>query len=377
MTDKLHKWRLILGDKSDPDGQTTLGAEARGMDRVLDALYDSDRQGGLGSSSPNINRWLGDIRRYFPVSVVQVMQRDALERLGLRQMLLQPELLEGMEPDVHLAAMLLSLNKAMPAHTRETARQVVRKVAEAIEKRLSPALRQAVEGSIHKAVRNRRPKPHEINWRHTIQANLRHFQPEHQTIIPHRLIGYGRKGRQLRHIILLADQSGSMSASIVYTGVAASVLASLRSVKTHLAVFDTAVVDLSEHLHDPVELLFATQLGGGTDINKALAYGQALVQQPADTILVLISDLFEGGNARELLRRCAALKASGVQFIVLLALNDQGAPAYDHRIAAELAALGIPAFACTPDLFPELMAAAIRKEDLRQWAGREGLALKG
>ena len=374
--DRLQKWRLVLGEKADPEGQVALNTGARGMDKVLDALYDSDRQGNLGSSAPNVNRWLGDIRRYFPSPVVQIMQRDALTRLGIQKMLLEPELLESMEPDIHLASMLLSLSKVIPVQTRETARAVVRKVVEALEKRLRNPLRLAVEGSIHRATRNRRPKLQEIDWHRTIQANLRHYQPELRTVIPARLIGHGRKGQQLRHIILLLDQSGSMAESVVYAGIAACVLASLRSVKTDIIAFDTAITDLGEYLHDPVELLFATQLGGGTDINKALAYGQTLIRQPADTILVLISDLYEGGNTEELLRRCAVVKASGIQFITLLALNDKGAPSYDHHIAGQLAAMDIPAFACTPDQFPSLMAAAIRKEDIRQWMGREGVAAK-
>ncbi len=374
---RLQKWRLILGGQADPDGQfSPSDAEAQAMDSALEALYDSDRQGGLGSSSPKVNRWLGDIRRYFPASVVQVMQRDALERLGLHQMLLQPELLESLEPDIHLAATLLSLKKALPASTHHTARQVVQRIVEQLQKRLDPPLRQAVEGNIHRNAPRRRPKPHEIDWHRTIRANLRHYQPQQRAIIPHQLIGHGRKSRQLRHVVLLMDQSGSMSASVVYAGILGCTLASLPSVKTRIVAFDIAVVDLSEHLHDPVELLFATQLGGGTDINKALAYGQTLISQPSDTILILISDMYEGGNAQELLKRCAAVQASGVQFIILLALNDQGAPAYDHQLTAKVADLGIPAFACTPDQFPDLMGAALRREDLAQWAARKGIALR-
>jgi Mg-chelatase subunit ChlD len=362
MEDRIQKWRLILGDTADPQQDISLDAEAKGMDDVLGALYDSDRKGKLGSSAPHVNRWLGDIRKYFPTPVVQIMQRDALDRLGLTKMLMQPELLESMEPDIQLAATLISLQKAMPDTTRETARAVVRKIVAEIERKLKNPLREAISGSLHKASRSRKPKPQEINWHRTIQANLRHYQPEYQTIIPARLIGHGRKGQQLRHIILLLDQSGSMASSIVYAAVAASVLASLRSVKTNLIAFDTAVADLSDLLHDPVDLLFAAQLGGGTDINKALAYAQGLIRQPADTIIVLISDLFEGGHARQMISRCNNIIQSGAQLISLLALNDQGAPAYDHQHAAHLASLGIPCFACTPDQFPALIAKAIKKE---------------
>jgi Mg-chelatase subunit ChlD len=354
------------------------------MDAALAALYDGEgqdgrtRRGGLGASAPNVARWLGDIRTYFPSSVVRVMQQDALERLNLRQMLLEPELLSAVEPDVHLVANLLALKSVMPNKTRETAREVVRRVVEELERRLANPLRQAVLGSLNRAARNRRPRHNEMDWHRTIRANLKHYQPEYRTIIPETRIGYGRKRAALREIILCVDQSGSMATSVVYAGIFGAVLASLPSVRTQMVVFDTAVVDLTEELHDPVELLFGTQLGGGTDINRALAYCQGLVRQPQETILVLISDLYEGGNREEMLKRAASLVGASVQVIALLALNDDGAPSYDHANAAALATLEVPAFACTPDLFPELMAAAINRQDIGQWAAaREVVTARG
>jgi hypothetical protein len=164
-----------------------------------------------------------------------------------------------------------------------------------------------------------------------------------------------------------------MAASVVYAGVFGAVLACLPSIQTRVVAFDTAVVDLTENLNDPVELLFGVQLGGGTDINRAVGYCQSLIQDPANTILVLISDLFEGGVAENLLRRANDLIQSGVQFIALLALSDSGAPAYDRHLAAQLAMLDVPSFACTPDLFPDLMAAAIKREDITQWAAQHEL----
>ena len=376
MLSPLEKWRLILGQKADTEQEISLNAEQQGMDAVLEALYDARRQGGLGSSSPNINRWLGDIRRYFPKPVVQVMQRDALERLGLTQLLLEPELLASVEPDVHLVGALLSLNKVLPDKTRETARLVVKKVVEDLEKKLRNPLREAMQSALHRSIRNRRPRASEIDWRRTIYQNLKHYQPDLKTIIPERLVGYGRKGHALRHVILLLDQSGSMAGSVVYAGIFGSVLASMQSVRTNVVAFDTAVVDLTEHQHDPVELLFGTQLGGGTDIARALGYAETLVRAPQDTILVLISDLFEGGDRDEMFKIAAALRRSGVVMVVLLALSDEGAPAYDHDNAAVLGALDIPTFACTPGLFPGLMAAAIQQRDLKLWAGENGLSIK-
>ncbi|MGG6266818.1 VWA domain-containing protein [Leptolyngbya sp. AN03gr2] len=376
-TERLRRWRLLLGGGA-ADGIAIPGGLSTGdqaIDQTLEALYDSDRSGGLGASSPKVARWLGDIRTYFPTSVVKVMQQDALERLNLRQMLLEPELLEAVEPDVHLVSNLLSLSNVMPGKTKETARIVVRRVVEELIRKLENPTRQAVLGSLNRAIRNNRPRHSEIDWHRTIRANLKHYQPEYKTIIPERRIGFGRKRSALRNIILCVDQSGSMATSVVYAGIFSAVLASLPAVKTNLVVFDTAVVDLTEMLQDPVEVLFGTQLGGGTDINQALSYCQGLVRQPQETILVLISDLYEGGNQTEMRKRMSSIVSSGIQFITLLALNDDGAPYYDHSNAKFLGSLGVPAFACTPDLFPDLMAAAINRQDLAQWAATQEIAI--
>ncbi|MEL7220982.1 MAG: hypothetical protein AAGJ93_06665, partial [Bacteroidota bacterium] len=180
----IQKWRLILGDKSDPESEVELGEQLQVMSNTLDALYDSEKKGGLGSSVPNVNRWLGDIRRYFPSPVVQIMQRDALERLGLNRMLLEPELLASVEPDVHLVGTLMSLSKVLPDRSKETARQLVKKVTDDLEKRLAQPLKQAIRGSLHRAASTRRPRPGDIDWNLTIRQNLNNYQPDYKTIIP-------------------------------------------------------------------------------------------------------------------------------------------------------------------------------------------------
>lgn len=379
-TTRAERWRMVLGSDAQ-ESCGALGGELLGMDAALAALYEPDganglkRRGGRGGSSPNVARWLGDIRKYFPSSVVQVMQRDALERLDMRQLLLEREMLESVQPDVHMVANLISLSQVIPAGTKETARLVVRKVVDELMRKLEEPMRSAVTGALDRARRNRRPRHAEIDWNRTIRANLRHWQPSHRTIIPQDLIGYGRKSRRpQREVVLCIDQSGSMAASVVYSSIFGAVLASLPAVATKLVVFDTAVVDMSEQLDDPVDLLFGVQLGGGTDINRAVGYCQELIREPRNTILVLISDLYEGGVEEKLLARAQELVASGVQFITLLALSDEGRPAYDKALAAKLAALGVPSFACTPDAFPELMAAAIRKDDINQWAAARGFS---
>jgi Mg-chelatase subunit ChlD len=253
----------------------------------------------------------------------------------------------------------------MPETTRETARAVVRKVVADLEERLATRTRAALTGALDRSARVARPRPQDIDWNRTIAANLKHYLPEHGTVVPERLLGHGRAARSVqREVVLCVDQSGSMAPSLVYASVFGAVLASMRSIATRLVVFDTAVADLTDRLDDPVDVLFGTRLGGGTDINRALAYCQSRITRPADTVVVLISDLYEGGIRDEMLKRVAAMRASGVGFVALLALSDEGAPAYDREHAAALAALGVPAFACTPDLFPEVMAAAIEKRPL-------------
>ncbi|MFC5746490.1 VWA domain-containing protein [Actinomadura rugatobispora] len=380
--ERLRRWRLVLGGEGGADGTGVRleGAEAR-MDGALEKLYGAGaeggsrpgrRSGGLGDSAPTVARWLGDIRSYFPSTVVQVMQKDAIERLNLTRLLLEPEMLEAVEPDVHLVGTLLSLNRVMPDRARESARAVVRAVVRELERRLAQRTRSAVGGALDRSARVLRPRRlADVDWDRTIRANLRHYLPDQATLVPERLIGYGRRRRAVeRDVVLCVDQSGSMAASVVYASVFGAVLASMRSLRTSLVVFDTAVVDLTDQLHDPVELLFGTQLGGGTDINRAVAYAQGLIARPNDTIFVLISDLYEGGAREEMLGRVAAMTAAGVQVIVLLALSDEGAPAHDHDNAAALAALGVPAFACTPDAFPDLMAAAVERRDLKEWSER-------
>lgn len=386
--ERLRRWRLVLGggDQQSPDGT---GVELRGdesrMDAALSALYDAapsgsrpgrrgGRKGGLAASAPAVARWLGDIRRYFPSGVVQVMQRDAIERLELHRLLLEPEMLEAIEPDVHLVTTLLELQHLLPDTTRATARVVVGKVVAQIQARLGQPTVQAVSGALARSTRTRRPRPADIDWDRTVRANLRHYQPSLGTIVPEHLVGYARVGPAIRKELIIAiDQSASMGDSIVYASVFGAALASIRSLRTRLVAFDTSVVDLTEVLHDPVDVLFGVQLGGGTDLSGAMSYCQSLVDRPDDTVMVLISDLYEGTPGGDYIARVAAMARSGVRCIALLALSDEGAPAFDHSAAQALASLGVPAFACTPQAFPELIAAAIERRDLRRWAGEQGL----
>ena len=369
-TEYLKRWRLILGgDASDGTG-ISLSVEEQRLDRSLQAVYDSDRRGGLGSSAPKVSRWLGDIREFFPQTVVQVIQRDAIKRLHLDSLLTEKEMLATVVPDVHLVATLMSLSHTIPEKNKEMARQVVRKVVDELLRKLSAPTQQAITGALNRSSRRRNPRYNEIDWETTIVKNLKNYQPQYKTIIPEIRIGYGRKRKALKDIILCLDQSGSMGTSVIYSGIFGSVLACLPAVNTRMVVFDTAVVDLTDDLQDPVDLLFGVQLGGGTDIARALTYCQGIITRPQDTVLVLVTDLYEGGNEQEMRKRFASIVASGVQLIVLPALNDDGAPSYDKSHAEFLATLGVPTFACTPDKFPELMATALSKQDIGMWVSQ-------
>jgi len=374
--ERWRRWQLALDDE-----KNELSDRDRRLNTALSALYDSGsekRRGGLGASSPRVAKWLGDIREFFPTPIVQIVQKDAFERLNLKALMLEPEFLSTLEADVHLVADLIALRAAIPGKTLETARQVVRKVVDDLLRRLEHNTRETLRGALNRSQRTRRPRHADIDWPRTIRANLRHYQPQHRTIVPETLVGHTRhtKSRaQLDHVILCVDQSGSMATSVVYSSIFAAVMASIPGLSTKLICFDTSIVDLTDQLADPVDVLFGVQLGGGTDINSALAYCEKQIENPMKTHLVLITDLYEGGDAKSMLARAAAIKQSGVNLVVLLALSDSGHPAYEAKYAEGIASLGCPVFACTPDQFPSMMACALTGKDLISWAAEEDIAL--
>jgi Mg-chelatase subunit ChlD len=376
--ERRRRWQLAIGVE---DEQNELSDRDRRLNAALSALYDSGtekRRGGLGASAPRVAKWLGDIREFFPTPVVQIVQKDAFERLNLKGLMLEPEFLSTLEADVHLVADLIALRAAIPAKTLETARQVVRKVVDDLLRRLDRNTRETLRGALNRSQRTRRPRHADIDWPRTIRANLRHYQPQHRSVVPETLVGHTRHTKtraELDHVILCVDQSGSMASSVVYSSIFAAVMASIPGLSTKLICFDTSIVDLTDQLADPVEVLFGVQLGGGTDINSALAYCEKQIENAAKTHLVLITDLYEGGDANSMLARAAAIKQCGVNLIVLLALSDAGHSAYEAKHAEAIASLGCPVFACTPDQFPSMMAAALTGKDLQSWAAEADIAL--
>ncbi len=302
------RWRLAIG--ADDEASSALSSDDRKLSSALDALYgdganaDADprkRRGGLGRSAPRVAQWMGDIRSFFPAQVVQIVQKDAFERLNLKQMLMEPEFLKAIEADVNLVADLVSLRSVMPAKTKDIARTIIADIVAKLMQRLEQKTAEAIRGALDKSRRTNRPRQRDIDWPRTISANLRHYQPAHKTIVPEKLVGFMRKQRRLvdlDEVVLCVDQSGSMASSVIYASIFAAVMASLPVVRTKLVCFDTAIVDLTEELSDPVEVLFGVQLGGGTDINQAVAYCADRIERPTKSHFVLITDLYEGATAR-------------------------------------------------------------------------------
>ncbi len=386
--EQLRRWRLILGkDAQAPlDGLGGGGCALSGgdaeMDDALAAIYDEvpeaedgspkQRSAGLGASAPRLAKWLGDIRTYFKEDVVSVIQADAIERKGLTQLLFEPETLKSVQPNIQLVGTLMSLKGRIPERTKETARMVVAAVVEEVKKKLEQRLRQAVMGALNRKEHSPLPSAAAIDWKWTIGRNLKNYHPEVGTIVPERVYFYSRAQRSNAWTVIVdMDQSGSMADSVEYGAVCGSIFASLPALDTHVIAFDTEVVDLTEKCgNDPVDMLFGVQLGGGTDINKSVAYCERFITDPKKTLFILITDLYEGGNEAQLVRRLGEMAASGVRAMCLLALSDAGAPSYDESLARKLAALGIPCFACTPMRLPDLVEGALRGFDLTKLATR-------
>ena len=371
-TEQLSRWRLILGAETEQSfsgmGGAPLSQEELLMDSALGAIYggpgegfgESGRGAGKGPSSPVISKWLGDLRSLFDPETVAVVQNDAIERKGLKQLLLEPELLDTLEPDLNLASTLLMLKDQIPKKSKEAARAFIRRIVEEINRLLENDMRRAVTAALNRRAHSPLPAAAALDFPYTIRRNLKNYNKELGAILPERVWFFDRASRVNRwHVILDIDQSGSMGQSILYSSVMACVLASMSAVRTSVVAFDTQIMDLTPLCADPVDLLFGFQMGGGTDIAKSVAYCQELVESPAKTLFFLISDLDEGGNRAALLRRLEELKASGVTAVVLLAIADGGKPYYDAQTAQRVAAMDIPCFACAPEKLPELLERAL------------------
>lgn len=379
----IRRWRLILGQESQDRfgqmGDVPLTGEWDLMDQALAAIYNRTEHGGFGQagqggrgagngpSTLKISRWLGDVRSLFDKELVTVIQGDAMNRCGLKQLIFEPELLDNLEPDINLASTIMMLKDQIPKKSKENVRVFIRKIVEEINKLLEQDIRRAVTAAINKRKHSPIPSAKALDYKMTISRNLKHYNPQLKTIVPEHFYFFDRTSTTAANkwnIILDIDQSGSMGESVIYSSVIACILASMSSLKTHVVAFDTNIVDLTEKCEDPVDLLFGFQLGGGTNIEQSVAYCEQLIENPSKTLFFLISDLEEGGNRAGLLRRLEEMRGSGVTVICLLAIADGGKPYYDAQMAQKIAGLDIPCFACNPQMLPLLLERALKGQDL-------------
>ena len=377
----LLRWRLALGpgaEKASPDfalrGLRQLGGDLDGVDgeRLADfdealgfADYEGRRRGGTAGSKPYLPKWLGLLREFFPKDVIAHVQKDAIERKNLTELLFEPETLPLLDKNVELVATLMAARGLVPDRAKDAARQIVKEVVDDLRKQLESEVRTALLGAARRNSESPLKLARNIDWKKTIHKNLRGWDSERRRLVPDRIYFWSNQRRRHEWDVAIAvDQSGSMAQSVVYSSVMAAIFASLDVLRTRLLFFDTEIVDVTPMLVDPVEVLFASQLGGGTDINRAVAYAQEhFVENPEKTIFLLITDLFEGGDRASLVARVRTLCDSKVKVLVLLALSDAGTPSYDHELAAQLAALGAHCFGCTPKLLVRVVEKIMKHQD--------------
>ena len=370
--DRLRRWRLILGSEAEKriegmDGGNALSQE----DLMMDMKFSFGGGAGRGASSPQISRWLGDVRTLFDKDLVKIIQADAMERCGLKQLIFEPELLNNIEPDMQMASMILTLKDQIPKQSKENAREFIRKIVEQINALLESDLKRAVTASINRKLHSPIPSASALDFQTTIRKGIKDYNVKLKKIIPQKYYFFERSATTAANkytVILDIDQSGSMGESVIYSSIMSCILASMSAIKTRVVAFDTNIVDLSEKCEDPIDLLFGFTLGGGTDIEKSIKYCSKYIENPKKTIFFLISDLEEGGNRAGLLRRLTQMKEDGVIVICLLAISDGGKPFYDANMAGKIAAQGIPCFAAAPQMLPRLLEKAMKNEDLSEFA---------
>ncbi|AOF92295.1 VWA domain-containing protein [Sinorhizobium sp. RAC02] len=371
--DPLTRWRLILGEASDGACRSAgcaLSADAIAMDAALDWLYGRDdedgsrnisRQGGRGDSALTTPQWINDIHRLFPKETIERIERDAIEQYAIDDIITNPDVLSRAEPNETLLKAVLRTKHLMSPDILVMARKLVQEVVRKLMERLSREMALAFSGVVDRRRHSRFKIASDLDFRRVVKDNLKHYDPQTRRLTVEKLHFFARNQRHMKQwqIILLVDQSGSMLDSVIHSAVTAACLWALPGVKTHLVAFDTNVVDLTHDVDDPCELLMKVQLGGGTDIQKAVGYAAELISQPEQAIVVLISDFYEGASPAMLIQRVTELTAQRTLVLGLAALDSTAEPAYDRDMARKLVAAGAEVGAMTPGELAGWLAAKI------------------
>jgi Mg-chelatase subunit ChlD len=367
----LARWRLVLGRFAEQSlgstGKSGQGTYGR-MDRALDYLYGREygkrgvrqadnKEGGMGPSALTVPDWLREVRDLFPRDTVEVLERHALDRYGMTELVTDAEVLKKLEPSYELLKAVLTFKGMMQGEVLEVARRIVRRVVEDLRRKLEKDVRQALWGKLNRRRRSPLKVARNLDWRRTLKDNLKNYDRERKRMVLERLHFFSRVERHLPwHVLIAVDCSGSMMDSVIYSAVMAGIFSGLPSIRASLVAFDTAIVDLTSQIDDPVELLMSVQLGGGTDIAGALHYCESLVQNPTRTILVLVTDFFEGGSPPQMLASIKRLREGGVKVLGLAALDDKAMPSYDRQMAERCVEAGAEVAALTPQRLAEWLS---------------------
>ncbi len=366
----LARWRLVLGRFAENRLAVPLSSREGRMEATLDFLYSREykgrnirehqQTGTLDPSQLNVPTWLGEVRELFPREVVEVIEKHALDRYGLTELVTDKETLERLEPNMDLLKTLLTFRGHLQGEVLHTARRIIRQVVEETKRKLEAEVRRALSGRLNRFLHSPQKAARNFDWRGTIRDNLKNYDPRRRQLVLQEPRFFARNTRLLPwNVILCVDQSGSMGDSVIHSAVMAGILAGLPLLRVKLVVFDTAVVDLSEHVEDPVEILMSVQLGGGTNIGQALGYCESLIENPHRTVLALVSDFCEGAQPSVLLNTCRRLREGGVRLLGLASLDQTATPTYDHQMAERLAETGMEIAALTPRHFAEWLAKVV------------------
>jgi len=370
----LARWRLVLGQSAEACQVTCAGdAQCERIEQLVGYLFrpggaaggagprGGSQQGGQGDSVLTIPDWVDAVSELFPRQAKEVLERELVHRRGIGELLEKPELLEKIEPNRELIKTLLTHKDLLNPQTRVLARKIIDQVVRQLQDQLRIQVETALTGAIRRDRHSPRKVFRNLDLKTTLHRNLRHYDQTRGKLLVERLYFFAAERRKRPwHIIVAVDQSGSMLDSAIFSAVMASIFAELPSIRTSLILFDTQVVDLTDQVGQPVDVLLSIQLGGGTDITRAMLYAQTLVREPARSILVLITDFYEGRDDRDLIRQTRAMADSGVRLIGLGALGYDARPQYNKTTAGKLRKAGMDILVCTPEKLAECMAEIIR-----------------
>ena len=362
----LNRWRLVLGRFSADQIPLEDGnIRYLEMEEVLDYLYSREygeeqdvrrTRGGKEGSSLTVPAWMEKMRKLFPKETVEIMERHALEKYKMTELLTDPEVLRKLSPNPELLKTILQLKHLMKGEVLGLARQIVKQVAQELTKKMEQELKQSLTGMLNRLSSSPVKSARNLDIQKTIRKNLKHYDRQEQLLRVEQVYFHGRQKRFNRwRVIICVDESGSMLDSVIHSAVMAGIFAKLPMLDTKLVIFDTNVVDLSGYAEDAVSVLMSVQLGGGTNIAGALSYCESLMDYPHRTMVVLVSDLYEGSDYQNLYSVSKGIIESGAKMVVLTALDLEANPNYDRNAAAHLAELGAHVGAMTPQNLVEFM----------------------